>query len=1533
MRKALLLLFFAGLFQSGFSQSFTFSCTRDTAIPCSQTCFTLYAKIPDLHGLSNTYSVNPLSATNGCYNPYVPPGIPGVPTSLNVDDVYSGVIDIGFPFIFFGQTYTQLVASANGYLSFDISKAGLFSHYQIFRSGGVLSTSGTPLDLPSTLYDKGLIMGPYHDLDPAYTTSPTHQIKYDTLGVAPNRKWVLSFYKIPLYNCQDSIKNSSQIVLYEGTGMVEIFISEQQICGWQVGKAMVGMQDFARTNFVMAPGRKASDPAWGIAPMNESWRFVPSGGPSLFKRVELYSLNGTLLSVGDTVGIGNGVLNCTFLNVCPTISNTKVIVKSFYQKIDDPGEEIVGTDTINTIRNAGPINANATPASCVTNLGTITVTNPVTVPLGPTYEYSLDAGPWQLSNIFNNVPIGAHVVSARIVLSTCSSSTNVTISSVNTLTATAGTIDAACTGSATGSIIINASLGTPPYTYSLDGGPYQVSDTFHNVAPGNHIVIVKDAGGCTFTINNIFVSSGSGIIASATTTNASCPGAANGSITVNPQNGQAPFTYSLNGAPFQSSNVFTGLAPGNYTIIVKDNTGCTATLVKTVGADAGFTATAVTTNSGCTPSGTITVTPTPPATGPFTYSLDGGAAQVSNVFTNVSGGSHTVLVTQASICTYTITQIMVGTNSGITATADSTNTECSGAFTGTINVIASNGVAPYTYKIDGGAFQASALFTGLAAGNHTITVLDNSGCSFSFIKGVGAGVGISATSTSTNTACGTASTGTITVTPTTGISPFLYKIDAGIYQGSNFFSGLSAGIHNITVKDSAGCTYSFTQTVIANAGVNATATTTNTACNGVSTGSITVNTTMGSAPFTYSVDGGALVPTNVFNNLGAGNHPILVMDAAGCTFTFVQSISANPGVTAIADSTNTACGTATTGSITVTASAGILPYTYSINGGAFQVSNQFNGLGANTYTIKVKDAAGCTYTLTKTVSANAGVTFNYIVQPAGCPGSNTGVITVNPSNGISPYLYSLNGGAFQVSNTFSNLASGSYNVKVKDAAGCTFTQPVPVGTNPLVTASLIVVQPGCFGTATGSITINPSLGTSPYLFALNGSAFQANNLFSNLVSGNYTVHVKDATNCTFDTALTLIQPALFKVSASTLPATCNGNDGVINIFPTGGTAPFLYSENGGITYGSSGSIIDSLGSYNIRIKDANGCTADTLAVVIALNDTMRLSLSPDTTVCVGSTVAFTPSTNSQTNVFIWTPAGGTLNPATGAYSINPGDTTTYFLTAKWGVCQRSASGTVDVLHKPDANAGADTIICDKTFAFLRGMATNLSGPVNYLWSPATNIIQPDSSFTTVFPKTNGTNVYTLEVDDNYGCNFKVFDKVLVTMNYPVAAFAGRDTIAAMDLPHQLFGSGGISYLWSPPFVLDNPSKKNPIATLHNDTRFVLTVTDNGGCIGTDTVFVKVYKGPAYYLPNAFTPNGDGKNDIFKAIPPGISSTEYFRIFNRWGQMIFETHDYLKGWDGTYIGKPQPAGAYVWIIKGVDKFGKPVEIRGTVMLIR
>ena len=256
------------------------------------------------------------------------------------------------------------------------------------------------------------------------------------------------------------------------------------------------------------------------------------------------------------------------------------------------------------------------------------------------------------------------------------------------------------------------------------------------------------------------------------------------------------------------------------------------------------------------------------------------------------------------------------------------------------------------------------------------------------------------------------------------------------------------------------------------------------------------------------------------------------------------------------------------------------------------------------------------------------------------------------------------------------------------------------------------------------------------------------------------------------------------------------------------------------------------------------------------------------------------------------------------------------------------------MHKPVANAGRDTAICANTTATLKGTATNLSGTVNYSWSPPATLTTPNAAITLANPDT--TQQYFLTVTDNYGCNFSVTDSMWVYQQSPVNAFAGNDTNAVLGKPHQLMATGGgigASFLWSPAGPLNNPFIANPLAVLLNDTYFSVLVTDSLGCAESDYIFVKVYEGPTYYLPNAFTPDGNGLNDIFMPIPVGIKSTDYFRVFNRYGVLMFETRQWMKGWDGTIKGKPAASGTYVWMVKGIDKNGNLVEMKGTVILLR
>jgi gliding motility-associated-like protein len=134
-------------------------------------------------------------------------------------------------------------------------------------------------------------------------------------------------------------------------------------------------------------------------------------------------------------------------------------------------------------------------------------------------------------------------------------------------------------------------------------------------------------------------------------------------------------------------------------------------------------------------------------------------------------------------------------------------------------------------------------------------------------------------------------------------------------------------------------------------------------------------------------------------------------------------------------------------------------------------------------------------------------------------------------------------------------------------------------------------------------------------------------------------------------------------------------------------------------------------------------------------------------------------------------------------------------------------------------------------------------------------------------------------------------------------------------------------------LLNNPFIANPVATLTQDQTFILMVQNEFGCRDTDIVHIRVLAGPAIYVPTAFTPNGDGLNDVFRPIPVGIVSLDFFRVFNRYGELVYETREPNKGWDGSFKGLKQNTGNFVWQVKGIDRTGKVIVLKGNVVLIK
>ena len=261
------------------------------------------------------------------------------------------------------------------------------------------------------------------------------------------------------------------------------------------------------------------------------------------------------------------------------------------------------------------------------------------------------------------------------------------------------------------------------------------------------------------------------------------------------------------------------------------------------------------------------------------------------------------------------------------------------------------------------------------------------------------------------------------------------------------------------------------------------------------------------------------------------------------------------------------------------------------------------------------------------------------------------------------------------------------------------------------------------------------------------------------------------------------------------------------------------------------------------------------------------------------------------------------------------------------------SDTVTLLVRPApvANAGVDTSIC-----FGRTIALSGAGGIRYVWQPQEQVSDPSSASPLVHPAAT-TNFY-LRVYDLYDCPSLRQDTIQVQVIPGVQAFAGKDTVAAMGQPIQLHGremgnSGVTKFHWSPDRGLSNPDIPNPIAILEKDVTFTLTLTTPEGCLGMDQVEVRVFASPEIFVPSGFTPNGDGLNDLLRPIPVGMKEFHYFKVFNRWGQEIFFTHDERKGWDGKWQGKIQATGSFVWMAEAVDYSGRLVRRKGVTTVIR
>jgi gliding motility-associated-like protein len=826
----------------------------------------------------------------------------------------------------------------------------------------------------------------------------------------------------------------------------------------------------------------------------------------------------------------------------------------------------------------------------------------------------------------------------------------------------------------------------------------------------------------------------------------------------------------------------------------------------------------------------------------------------------------------------------------------------------------------------------------------TITVTDDA-CpyagsqTFAFCITV-TGFGLNVTSSSTN--CG-ASNGSAFVIVNGGQGPYNYSWSPGGGNTANI-NGLLPGNYTVTVTDVNGCN-AIDSTIVAQGPSNATinATVVDVQCFGGTNGNITLNVNGGQGPYTYAWSNSAV--TSSINNLSAGSYSVTVTTANGCTSTasYVITQPATPLASPASVVSNVLCFGGNNGQASVNASGGTGPYNYSWNSTPAQTTATATSLNAGIYSVAVTDANGCISSATVTITEPPVLSANATSTSVTCNGGANGSALVNLSGGTPPYATSWNSSPIQYGIAASNLSAGNYTATTVDANGCVIAQPTTITQPAPLTAAIASSQNvSCNGGNNGSAGVNVNGGTSPYNYSWNTSPPQFTPTAVSMTSGNYTVTVTDANGCATVSTIAITQPTPVTVLAFSNDTICPGQPAIVAAGGSGGTGPYTYNWNNNLGTNSTYTVYPTtLTTYIVNAIDANGCASPTASITIDVYQfsPANLTMTGNASLCAGTPTTIGASVVGNTGSLTWVWTNQTWNNG-GPFTVQPTANTTYQVTVT-NQCGVVVTGSVAVVvHpipvialQPQSSSG-----CDKAPLTFTDNDPNNAG-CTYSWNFGDNFTGTGNSITHNYLGNGNYNV-SVTLISPYGCtgtgnttaNITVYDSP--TADFTSSSHEMTELEPTFEFANECSGNT-IGWQWDfGDNTTDNiPSPSHTYATT-GTYNVRLIATSNGGC--SDTTLQDVIVDPEFtiYIPNAFTPNEDGKNDVFYAF--GNEITEFhMMMFDRWGEMIFESNDINTGWDGKANngGDVSQQGVYVYKIELKDFRGKSHHFTGSVTLLK
>lgn len=1004
--------------------------------------------------------------------------------------------------------------------------------------------------------------------------------------------------------------------------------------------------------------------------------------------------------------------------------------------------------------------------------------------------------------------------------------------------------------------ITGASGGMPPYQYSLDGLEYQSGNVFSGLGEQNE-VYVRDDRNCVVGPIAANIPAAPVTLAAAVSVTAPQTSCSQGSMRINISGGTAPFEVILltasdceleyeQATSYNTSVIdIADLAAGDYTVCIRDAGGCRADQIVSIPeVDAPTMATASVQNTTCFNggnNGAITLQLSG-GTPPYEVVMNNDVAQTGGagnmVFTGLEAGYYLFELTDDNGCT-TILQEQVQSNSTVYADIYITEiTGCAGDNTGILEFIPSNGVAPYTVTwlwdntvVSGVAEGQSLIRNNLPAGLYEVMVIDAAGCERTESEVIDSPLPISANLIVNDALCANVLNGSVQVNAIGGANPFEYALDGGLYQPGNTFSGLAPGDYTVTVRDAGNCTADFNFTIGLQRIIMANATPADPGCFGQNTGSIAIAAVGGGVPYTYSVNGGAFSSANPITGLGAGTYDVVVRDNGGCEFS-INDIQLNQPVQLMATATllqDASCAN-NAGNLLASATGGTPGYTYQWDGNPALNAAAYNNAPPGPHTVVVTDTQGCTAQAMVSVSNVPTVTLNLVGTTNELCGQANGTATVAPQGGTAPFNYTWSHNAGLNSPVATSLTAGPYTVTVTDANNCSAIRSLTVAETATVTLSFTEVKNTFCQEGNGRIIVSPSGGLAPLTYTWSHAPGLNSPIADNLNSGNYSVTVTDANNCSFDLSAGISLVLGPTASATAAATACQGNTGSISVAVQGGMAPFSYtwSHNAGLNTNIATGL--ATGTYSCTVSDINGCTAIVSATVSELPPP-QVSISANTARCSlpnGSAQA-TVMGGTAPYTYIWS-SGSPNSPLAqnlpgGSYSLTVSDV--------FG-CQVVQAFTVGNIPGPtDMDVVVENSICQNFNGAITVSPQGGTPPYQYNWSHNAFLNAPEATLL-------AAGAYSVTATDANGCSITATRTVVLEAPPGIQTLQQVNSLCANGqgvIEILATGSAPFTYIWT------NGVSTGPLAQNLNAGTYTVTVADVNGCNTTRTFSIALQPGP------------------------------------------------------------------------------------------